>query len=307
MVVGSERTRVLVTGGSGFIGRNLVASLAADPRFQVRVLAREPGRLAAPAGMEVVAGALEDAGSLRWAADGRDVVIHLAAQTGKASSRAHFATNVEGTRRLAEAARSASIRRFVFVSSVAAGLPDLRYYPYGRSKAEAEALLLASGLDVVIVRPTIVLGPGSPFHAGLRRMALGRRIQVFGSGDVAVQPVHVDDVVEGLVALVLDDPGPREPIGMGGPEVLAWTQLLMRVRTALGRPPARLRRIPVGPAMAVLGILEPILRPLLPITRAQLVPFTQASTVPSHPFWKAHAARLRPLSVMLEDLRHDRP
>jgi dihydroflavonol-4-reductase len=169
--------RVLVTGGTGFVGGLLLARLVAEGR-QVRALIRRPAdreQLPDPR-VELALGDLRDEDSLARAADGCAVVYHLAGmnQLCLPDPAPLYLVNVEGTRRMLQAARRAGVRRVVHTSSAAtlggdgtrvvdesAGPPEEFTSHYARSKFEAEELALAfDGVEVVAVNPSSVQGPG---------------------------------------------------------------------------------------------------------------------------------------------------
>jgi nucleoside-diphosphate-sugar epimerase len=211
----------VVTGGSGYVGTNLVLALRAAGR-PVRVVdLRRPAELTDP-GVTWAQADVRDRSAMRRAVAGADVVYHLAAVislVGGLRGRVE-SVNVGGVRSVAEAAREAGVRRLVHCSSVhafdagaRAGEPldeecpralDPRLPAYDRSKAAGEAALrevVARGLDAVVVNPTGVLGPRddgpSRIDAGL--YALWRRrlpAAVAGGFDW----VDVRDIVDGLLA-----------------------------------------------------------------------------------------------------------
>jgi dihydroflavonol-4-reductase len=169
--------RVLITGGTGFVGGLVLARLVADGR-RVRALVRHPvdrERLPDPR-VELALGHLEDEESLARAADGCEVVYHLAGlnQLCLADPTPLYRVNVEGTRRMLEAARRAGVRRVVHTSSAAtlggdgssvldetAAPPAEFTSHYARSKFEAEQVALDfRGVEVVAVNPSSVQGPG---------------------------------------------------------------------------------------------------------------------------------------------------
>src|SRR5882672_471847 len=177
-------TKVFLTGATGFLGRHVRRQLERGEGLAVAELSRARGAdLLVPASYE-----RELAGA--------DIVLHLAAATGRAAPADHFRVNVEGTRILLEQSRRHGARRFVFVSSIAAKFPDIRRYPYARAKLEAEALVAGGGIEYSIIRPTIIAGPGAPVLAGLRRLAMLPIVPVFGTGRVRVQPIFVDDLAD---------------------------------------------------------------------------------------------------------------
>jgi NADH dehydrogenase len=137
---------------------------------------------------------------------------------------------------------------------------------------------MRSGLRWTIVRPTMIFGPGSPVLEGLRRLAALPVMPVFGNGRAPVQPIFVDDLA-GAVAALLEEPASEgRTIEIGGPEVLSMERLLLRIRRKLGIRNARLVHLPAGPTAAFLGLLEPVLRPLLPVTAGQLASLTSDGT-----------------------------
>jgi dihydroflavonol-4-reductase len=169
--------RIMITGGTGFVGGLVLSRLVADGR-QVRALVRRPvdrERLPDPR-VELALGQLEDEESLARAADGCEVVYHLAGlnQLCLADPTPLYRVNVEGTRRMLEAARRAGVRRVVHTSSAAtlggdgssvldetAAPPAEFTSHYARSKFEAEQLALDfRGVEVVAVNPSSVQGPG---------------------------------------------------------------------------------------------------------------------------------------------------
>lgn len=173
--------RALVTGGTGFVGSHVVRALTAAGH-SVRVLHRAASKLDALADLtyESALGDITDADSLRRACEGIDWVFHVAAVADywRADVGRMFDANIEGTRRVLAAAQDAGVGRVVFTSSAAAlgmrhdGRPvdeTLRFnlgsnrFPYGYSKAMAEIVALEAverGQDVVIVNPSVVIGPG---------------------------------------------------------------------------------------------------------------------------------------------------
>ncbi len=215
-------TRVLVTGGAGFVGRAVVTGLA-RAGAEVAVLDREAA--AVPGAGRVVAGEVSDDEVLVKALTPTpDAVVHLAAATSVlASTRAPVATyesNVAGTQRLLEQARRAGVRRLVMASTNAVvgdvghavlheGMPLAPLTPYGATKAAAEMLLAgyagAYGLSTCALRFTNIYGPGmsgkDSIVARLLRAALaGGGIQIYGDGRQRRDYVHVDDVVAAVLA-----------------------------------------------------------------------------------------------------------
>jgi dihydroflavonol-4-reductase len=274
--------KTLVTGSTGFVGANLVEGLTAAG-YEVRALHRSSSRLEALAGLsyESVVGDVLDPASLVSAMDGVDWIFHVAAisdywrQEGTARL---YRVNVEGTRHTLEAALAAGVRRVVFTSSAAAlgvppsdgghlldesatfNLPPARF-PYGHSKLLAEEVVrefVGRGLEVVIVNPTIILGPRDlNFVSGsLVREVYRRHVPVIPPG--GVNYIDVADVVAGHIAAA-----ERGRVGeryiLGGHN-LTHSQAITIIAQVVGVPPPRLRlpRLLVGPLAVAVDLFNRI-------------------------------------------------
>ena len=268
---------LFLTGAAGYVGSRFLARLEPGRFERVVCLLRRPDSLPAELALrpdvEVCVADLLEPERYAGALAGCDAIVHLAAVTGKAPRRVYFRTNVDGTRALLEAARAAGVSDFVHTSSVAAGFADQTRYWYAHSKAESERCVAQSGLRFLILRPTIVIGPGAPVLQGLARLATAPLVPVFGDGRACVQPVCVDDLVDVLLAAAAAD-GPRgRTLEVGGPDRLGIEEFLLAIRELRGAGPARVVHLPLAPVRAALGLVEPFLLPLLPLTAGQLASF----------------------------------
>ncbi len=247
----------------------------------VRVLLRHPGRFApitdVPRSWTLVRGDLAEPYAWAQHLEGADAVLHLAASTGKVPRDEHFRVITTGTRNLVQAARTASVKRFLFVSSVAAGFRNRRFYHYADAKLAAEAEVRTSGMDWLIVRPTMVLAPDSPVLAGLRKLAMLPVPVVFGDGDNPVQPVAVNDLAAILVAALAERHWGGLCLTVGGPETITTGELLRRIRALAQGATGRSLHLPLWPIATLLGVLEPLLFPVLPFTAGQLATFANPS------------------------------
>lgn len=188
-------TLIAITGATGFVGQALLDA-AAVQGFEVRALARQAQT--DRAGVQWVAGDLADQAALRDLMQGCEAVIHLAGVVN-APDRAGFeAGNVLGTLAVIEAAQAMGVRRLVHVSSLSAREPGLSVY--GASKAKAEQLVRASGLDWTMVRPPAIYGPRDRDLFELFRAARWGVVPVPAEGRTSM--IHVDDLARLLLALV---------------------------------------------------------------------------------------------------------
>jgi uncharacterized protein YbjT (DUF2867 family) len=194
---GAIRT-LAVTGGTGFVGGHLLRAARAAG-CELRALTR--GWRPAEPGIAWIEGALDRPDSLAALCDGADAIVHVAGLINAASRAGFEAVNVGGTLAMIDAARAAGVRRFVHISSLAAREPDLS--DYGWSKAKAERLVAASGLDWTIVRPPAIYGPGDRETFELFRMARRGLVALPPKGRFSV--LHVADLCRLILAL-LDRP-----------------------------------------------------------------------------------------------------
>lgn len=194
----TRRSRTLaVTGGTGFVGGHLVRA-ARDAGYEVRALTR--GWKPPEDEVVWVDGALDRPDSLAKLVSGSDAVIHIAGLIN--ADRAAFeAVNVGGTAAMIDAARTAGVRRFVHISSLAAREPGLS--AYGWSKEKSEKLVAASGLDWTIIRPPAVYGPGDRETLELFKMARRGLVALPPRGTFSL--IHVEDLAR-LILAVVDEP-----------------------------------------------------------------------------------------------------
>lgn len=263
--------KILVTGATGFVGSALVDRLRNDGVFSVRTALRD----AVATGQDrfdipVVVGDLKPDTDWKPALDGIQTVIHLAArvhvmrETAIDSLSEFRRVNVEGTVNLARQAISTGVRRFIFVSSIKVNgestlrsnpfHPDdapLPVDPYGISKYEAEMelrrLALESGMEVVIIRPPLVYGPGvkANFQTMIRWVWRGIPLPLGAVTSNKRSLVSLDNIVD-FIATCVDHPAAaNQTFLVSDGESLSTAALLKRMGEALGRP-ARLIPVPVS-------------------------------------------------------------
>ena len=258
--------KVFLTGASGFVGRAVLRRLQADDREVVAAVRRNSGEL--PASVQTVPFvSFEQENTWNGVLSECDVVVHSAARvhvmndTESDPLAAFRKVNVEGTLALALQAISAGVKRFVFISSIKVngegtkpGKPytaddvPMPQDPYGVSKMEAEVALrkLAheSGLEVVIIRPVLVYGPGVKANFLNMMRWLDRGVPLpFGAIDNRRSLVALDNLVD-LVVTCIDHPAAaNQTFLVSDGEDLSTTALLRRMAQALGKS-ARLLPVP---------------------------------------------------------------
>jgi uncharacterized protein YbjT (DUF2867 family) len=243
---------ILVTGGTGFIGPRIVHALRERDR-PVRALVRRPAHRSAATlaawGTELVAGDMTDRESVRRAADGCEIVVHLVAiRQGREEQFRRVME--EGTRDLVAAAQEAGVRRFVLMSALGTSEETRNLVPYYHAKWEQEETVRASGLEHVIFRPSFVFARDGGILPTFRRLArLSPVTPIIGSGEQRLQPIWIEDVAAHFAEGVVRAEVANRTFEIGGPDAVTWNELWERLKRSLGlrRPsvhvPVRLMRI----------------------------------------------------------------
>ena len=270
---------IFLTGANGFLGRRLLSLFAACPERKIICLVRRKPGGSQPKNVEFVVGDLLETHDYADRLAECNAVVHLAAATGKHAPHEYFRINRDGTQSLMAAAQQAGVRQFVYVSSIAVKFCNKSHYPYAQSKEQAEVAVKQSSLHWTIVRPTMIFGKGAAVLDGLSRLAVLPLVPIFGDGLTPVQPIFADDLAASLVAMLEDESLIGRTVEIGGPDVLSIENLLLRIRLSMGKRSAAVVHLPAGPIAACLGLVEPWLRQLLPVTAGQLASFTNAGTV----------------------------
>ena len=261
--------RVLVTGGTGFIGSHLVEALLAQGS-EVCCLVRDTGRLGWLAGLgSLVAtrGDLSDPSALRECVEGVELIYHLAGLTRARTPQEFFRVNAEGTRHLIEACRKAKRgpHRFVHLSSMAAVGPtptpmacgeDVSpgpVSPYGRSKLQGEAAVLATRgqVHVTVLRPPVVYGPRDRGVLTFARWVGRGLLPVPAGAPRSLSLCYVSDLVAALLAAGKADIPSGEIFHVAGEGGFTWEEVGDAFGQAAGIRP---RRLPAPlPLLLMLG------------------------------------------------------
>jgi uncharacterized protein YbjT (DUF2867 family) len=221
--------KVLVTGGTGFVGPHVVRAIQ-DAGHDVRALVRK----GSVPGTEAAQGDMTDAESLRRAVQGVDAVVHLVAiRQGREEQFQRIM--VDGTRDLLAAARDAGAGRFVHMSALGTTEESKDLVPYYRAKWLQEGLVRESGLEHVIFRPSFVFGKDGGIIPTFRTLAKVAPVTpIVGSGKQRIQPIWLDDVAA-YFARALDRPeATNRTFELGGPDVVSWDEFWARLKRALG-------------------------------------------------------------------------
>jgi len=255
---------ILITGGTGFVGRHIVARLVRHGE-PVRVLARSA---AGVPGVEMVLGDVTDLDSVLAAAKGCSAVIHLVGIIRETPGVTFRAVHVEGTLTVVEACQRAGIARLLHMSALGSR-PDARSH-YHQTKWEAEELVRASGLRATIFRPSVMFGVGNGFLPEMRGLLhRGPVIPIIGSGKALLQPIWVEDTASGFVGALSRPETAGQAYDLGGPERMTFEELVDILADAEGIRKPKLH-LPVT-VMRVAARIGTGISQRFPLTPDQLV------------------------------------
>jgi len=248
---------VAVTGGTGFLGRAVVATLA-RAGWRVRMLVRRGPDPWPDTDSEVdlVFGDLADSDALRRLVRGVDAVVHLAGRI-KARDRAEFmAVNRDGSARVTTAvAAEAPTARLIHVSSLAAREPHLSDYAASKRAGEEALRATCGNVPWLVIRPPAIYGPWDKETLTVFRLAGGPVAPLLHGPDARVCLVHVQDVAEAITALCADGPSRRVfELSDGRPHGYSWQTVLDEAARAVGGTP-RLLRVPSALTYAIAAVV----------------------------------------------------
>lgn len=238
---------ILVTGGTGFIGRVLVRQLVLakkDVRLLIRPSAQSPS---IPTGipLEVAICSLKDTRGLRAAMKGVDTIYHLAGVESRGNRADLMSVDIQGTQAVAQAAADIGVNRIFYLSHL--GADRASAYPVLKAKAIAEHALKTCGVNYTILRSAMAFGPNDQLTTGLSVLlhALPGIFLIPGDGDTVIQPIWVEDLATCLV-WALDDPNTFNQVyHIGGPEYLRLREIVEMVMTITH---THRRLVAIGPA-----------------------------------------------------------
>jgi len=269
--------KVLVTGGTGVVGRAAVAELL-KKGHSIRVLSRSADDVAEEwaEGVEAWPASIHNQEELKGCADGCDLVLHIAGIMEESPPSMTYETvNVEGTRLIVREAERCKVGRFIYLSSLGA---EAGTSPYHRSKRRAEEIVRGFAGGWIILRPGNVYGPGDEVISLLLNMVRTLpAVPVIGSGDDAFQPIWVEDLAAAISEAVRRTDLHGRVLELAGEERATANEMIAKLAEITGRNPAR---VPIPGFLASAGItMAGLLGVKLPLSESQLTMLKEGNVI----------------------------
>ncbi|WP_435069006.1 complex I NDUFA9 subunit family protein [Haloplanus sp. C73] len=244
--------KILVTGGSGFVGRHLCRELKSRGH-SVTALARRPSEGDLPGGVEKAMGDVTAYDSLLEPMRGQDIVVNLVALSPlfkpSGGDEMHDRVHRQGTENVVQAAEEMGVEKIAQMSAL--GADPNGDTAYIRAKGEAEEIVRSSSLRYVIFRPSVIFGDGGEFVSFTKKLAPPYLTPLPGGGKTRFQPLWIGDLVPMLATAIEDDAYDEGVYELGGPEKLTLAEIARIVHGSEGRPATV---IPVPMALAKVGL-----------------------------------------------------
>lgn len=282
--------RVGIIGGTGFVGSHLVDGLLqAGHELSVLVRPGSAAKLRQPERVRAVEGDLSSEDALRDVIEGCDAVIYNVGILREFPRHGitYEASQYDGAVKTVSAAREAGVRRLLLMSANGVKQPGT---PYQETKRRAEEFAMTSGLDVTVMRPSVIFGDprGTMEFATQLFQDMIRppipAVAFFSGGNpekgaIVMSPVYIDDVVSAFVKALEDDATIGKTYALGGPEILTWREMIVRIAEATGRDKWFL---PMPTWIMRVGATLFDWLPFFPVTRDQLTMLEEGNTADPH-------------------------
>jgi NADH dehydrogenase len=231
---------ITVFGGSGYVGSHLVQRLA-NQGWRVRVAVRRPHeapqlRTMGDVGqVQIVQANVRDAASVNAAAQGADVVVNLVGLTLQAGKQKFRAVHAAGAGNVARGAAAAGAKKMIHLSALGADKDGTS--AFAQTKAAGEDEVREAYPDATLVRPGPIFGPDDRFIARLANVIrLTPVVPMIGMGATKFQPIHINDVVDALMAMIGSDEAAGKIYELGGPDVLSLAEIKKMIAAEQDRP-----------------------------------------------------------------------
>jgi uncharacterized protein YbjT (DUF2867 family) len=288
--------RVVVTGAAGFVGTHTCRVLA-QHGWRVRALVRNAAKAAerlAHLPVEIRVGDILDAPYLRLSMDGAAAVVHLAAVAIERDGDSYESANIDATRAVIDAARTARVQRVLHMSQN--GSDSASPFRFLRSKGVAQDVVTSSGLDWTVLRPSVIFGPEDEFANVLARLVRLTPLVLPLPAHAAArfQPIAVDDVAAAIAFALGDDATIARMFPLGGSTALTLRQIAERILVAMNT-----HRLIIGVPTACVRPFVAALKHLVakpPVTTELLATLELDNTVPDNTITSVFGIRPTPFA-----------
>lgn len=291
------RKLILVTGASGFIGKNLSEYLLKKD-YKVRIIVhtnRVSQYLLANNKLEIVRADISNLKSLVNVTRGVHAVVNLAAR--KSDESDSFKVNVTGTKNLLKASELNSVKKFVQISSMAVKLP--KKGTYGRTKELAERIVMASKIPFVILRVSLVYGNELDGIFGMvAKFSNFPVVPVFGDGRQVSYPIHVDDLCQTIEKAITNNRLKNRLWEVGGKDGITFDELIKKIAAHKNKNPL-IVHIPCGIGLQLAYLMKVFLKKP-PITVSNILGGSQDIDINLRPYFKNFGLKSRSLNVGLK-------
>ena len=295
---------LFITGASGFIATGFLKKLNLKEYNNVYCLSRHGSEtitlLSQHDNFTFIKGSVADTGLYDSYLASSDIVMHLAAATGKAKPEEYFRVNSEGTKLLVDQCVRYGVRKFLFVSSISVKFLKVSKYYYAQSKQKAEEIVRQSGLDHTIIRPTIVIGKNSSILQSLVNLVKIPIVPIFGSGATNIQPIYIDDLVTSLLYIIGNDIFMNESFDLGGPEIISFKEFIIRIHRIYSKKELRFITIPLSLIIPLFSFFEKLFFPFMPFSVGQLSAFYCDGTIEDNRLFQGLSPGMKNVDEMLE-------
>ncbi len=259
--------KIAVTGATGFIGRGLIRALS-QTKHDIIGLSRRAAIPDDPSSrLKFLSADIHNAESLKKALLDVQIVYHLVGIISETKKLTFAKTVVGGTDNLINACHEAGVGKIIYLSALGTG-PESST-KYFQSKWRAEKLIRKSGLEYVIMRPSVVFGPEDKFINMLAKMIkYSPFTPIPGNGRMRLQPIYVKDLSAILTAILEKSEIWGKTVETGGPEALEYREIIAIIKKVLNRRRPNIY-IPLWLMKLNAAVLEAVLKPS-PLTRDQI-------------------------------------
>lgn len=232
-----HNTKVIIPGGGGFVGRNLIRLLISEnfPHENITIIDKDITQIQKKWGskIQIIEADLSKKGSWTHFFTNQDIVIHLAAQIASHDENEFIHNNVIATKNIIEASKSNSVSKMIFFSSAA--VLSVRKDPYASTKIEAEKQVINSGITYCIIRPSMMFGPTDDKNVGYL-IKFAKKFPFFpipGHGEWPRQPIYIDDILHIIIKMVDAFPN-NEIFSINGKDTIFFKDMVQNVLDEIG-------------------------------------------------------------------------